>query len=575
MYSMLFTILEQVCAVIDMILVGNFVSATAFSALNLVIPIESLMTGLVMLFTGGAGIIASRLIGDQNFNGAYRTLTVACMSSLAMAAFFSISGLLLMDDIVTWLSPVPALFSYIRDYLGIYFAGLIPIAMYSVVMLIVNIDGKPDVVFVTVIISCILDIVFDIVFMKVLDLQVVGLALATVMSYVIPVLVLFPYLASRKCSFKFVFSTRGSLGILRDNLSMGLPYSLPYIATCLITLVVNTVVISSLGPYALYIWGAGYQMLSLTIVAMNCIGGTILVIMGSMLVGCHDMDGFHFLVKSCVRMSAVVVGVITLVILIFPRAFLSVFGYDLPDTDNRATYWLYWIVLFAIPYAICCIRVYVSQALDRKLLSVLPLVALFGFTIASLYILSDVSPEILFAAFPVSGVAFFMVDLLAVHFIGRMESYNSRFYLIPASDGLKSKCLSVPYTQEGLNGALVELSAFLDECGIGPAVGVSVNLCCEELMLSVVQNNADKGEGYFFDVFVLNDEEEVKITVKDAGSPFNPVRVYRKTAAEALASGEDMDLSLRLLNTMCKELTYNYMYGQNTIYMSFRKNQVS
>ena len=106
-----------------------------------------------------------------------------------------------------------------------------------------------------------------------------------------------------------------------------------------------------------------------------------------------------------------------------------------------------------------------------------------------------------------------------------------------------------------------------------PATIVNVNLCCEELMLSIVDNNAGKnlGAGWFFDVFVIDDEDEIKVTVKDAGAPFNPVRKYTGNAVEAMNSGEDMELSLRLVNRICKEFSYNYMYGQNTIYLSFAK----
>ena len=34
---------------------------------------------------------------------------------------------------------------------------------------------------------------------------------------------------------------------------------------------------------------------------------------------------------------------------------------------------------------------------------------------------------------------------------------------------------------------------------------------------------------------------------------------------------EDETLSLRLVNVLCKDLTYNYMYGQNAIFMNFSK----
>ena len=572
LFSMLFTVMEQLCIVVDMILVGNFVNANAFSALNLVVPIESLVIGVVMLLTGGAGVIASRQIGDQDFDGAYRTLSVSVLSTVAVMALMSVAGLFTIDSTVSILCPEPALERYLKEYLRIYYVSLIPLALYNVMILILNVDGKPDVVLWTVVSACILDILLDVVFMKQLKMGVTGTALAGAASYTVPLLFMIPYAGSRKCSFRF--SVSGDAGkIFVDNAKAGLPYSSPYIAICLITFLVNTLVLVRLGSYAMYIWGAGYQILSLMIVAMDCIGGTILVIMGSMLVGCHDMDGFSILTKWCIRMSAYVVGAMLLVVMIFPAATLSLFGYDIPEDSSAALTRIRCIVFLGIPYALCCIKIYVSQALGRPLLSTVPLVIFFVLSVGGLFAWSFVEEQTMFLSFVASGVLFIVLDWMACKLLSRHLGNVSDYLLIPAQDSVRSRCLSVPYSRDGLNAALNDLSIFLEECEIPMALTMNVNLCCEELMLSIVEKNENRnlGDDWFFDVFVLDGDEDVKVTIKDAGDPFNPVRNYRDSAADAIASGEDAELSLRLVNRLCKDLSYNYMYGQNTIYMSFPK----
>ena len=99
LYSLLFTIIEQLCIVVDMILVGNFVNTDAFSALNLVGPVESRVIGLIMLLTGGAGIIASRRIGNQDFEGAFGSLSTAAI--FVFAAFSLLSALSLFFCLIS------------------------------------------------------------------------------------------------------------------------------------------------------------------------------------------------------------------------------------------------------------------------------------------------------------------------------------------------------------------------------------------------------------------------------------------------------------------------------------------
>lgn len=575
LYSLLFTILEQLCIVVDMILVGNFVSTDAFSALNLVVPVESIVIGLIMLSTGGAGIIASRRIGNQDFEGAFGSLSTAAIFVFAVFSLLSALSLFFLPDIVMLLCPDSTLSVYVYDYLGVYFISLFPIGLYYVMILLLNVDGKPAIVLGTVISASALDIVLDVVFMKYMGMGVKGVALAGAISYTAPLLFLVPYVLSRRCAFRLMIRSGAQMiREFKENIAAGIPYCMPYLIMCLITFVVNTLVLTKLGSPGLYVWSAGYQVLSLVSTAMDCIGGTVLVIMGSMLVGCHDMSGFSILAKRCLEMAAIVVGTMVLFVLVFPVRTLSIFGYDIPADFHRAMFGVRCIVLLGIPYAVCIIKIYISQALDRKWLSTVPLAIFFVLTIGGLCLCSIIKPDWMFPSFLVSGVLFILFDLLSCFLLRGHFNGVSSYLLIPPQDSLNCKCISVMYNKEGLNAALSELEAFLGALGITQSLSDNINLCCEELMLSIIENNADKNlsKDWFFDVFILYETDGVKVTIKDAGAPFNPVKTFTKNAVEAMSSGEDMDLSLLLVNKVCSELTYNYMYGQNTIYMAFRSH---
>ncbi|MCQ2057127.1 MAG: ATP-binding protein [Bacteroidaceae bacterium] len=571
LFTILFMVAEQTCTTIDMIMVGNMVNADAFSALDLVIPLETVSTGIFMLMTGGAGILASRLIGDQSFRKANQILTVSAVSVCLTAAVFSAAVLAGLDRITSALCPDMLLRPYLKEYLPIYMAGLPAMAFYTIVNLIVNIDGKPQIALYAVLAGCVGDIVLNLVFMLGMDMGVAGLALSTVISYLIPLSILLPFIGSKKCSFKFTWPESGIMKMLKENTKAGFPYSLPYIIMCLITLLINSLVLKKLGSDALYVWSAGYQILSIIIVIMDCVGGTILVTMGSMLAGCQDVSGLKILIRNCSIITISMVGIIIIPVLLFPIGAASIFGFNLNGSDLPIAKWISCIALFGIPYCICCIKSYLNQALGRETGSTIQLTGFFIITIAAVLACSVFRPEWIFPIMPVAGIAAMILDAIVCGIIFRLNKNYSYYFLIPSYGEQVLMYQSVPYSRDGLNNALHKLEVFLDRCELSPALCINVNLACEEMMLSIVEHNDGKDQDYFFDVIILDDDNDVKITIKDAGYPFNPIRRYNDTAADAINAGDDADLSLRLVNKLCQELTYNYMYGQNTIYMSFKK----
>lgn len=352
LFTILFMVAEQTCTTIDMIMVGNMVNADAFSALDLVIPLETVSTGIFMLMTGGAGILASRLIGDQSFRKANQILTVSAVSVCLTAAVFSAAVLAGLDRITSALCPDMSLRPYLKEYLPIYMAGLPAMAFYTIVNLIVNIDGKPQIALYAVLAGCVGDIVLNLVFMLGMDMGVAGLALSTVISYLIPLSILLPFIGSKKCSFKFTWPESGIMKMLKENTKAGFPYSLPYMIMCLITLLINSLVLKKLGSDALYVWSAGYQILSIIIVIMDCVGGTILVTMGSMLAGCQDVSGLKILIRNCSIITISMVGIIIIPVLLFPIGAASIFGFNLNGSDLPIAKWISCIALFGIPYCI-------------------------------------------------------------------------------------------------------------------------------------------------------------------------------------------------------------------------------
>lgn len=562
---------EQVCLTFNMIFAGQFVSPEAFSALDLAIPVESFMTGLILLLVGGAAAPASRYVGDQQFDKAYKLLTSSLLLATGVSVFISVIALLNLDAVVRMLCSNDDLAFYLKDYLRVYFMLFIPLTASTALVQMINIDGKPAVGTVATVVACVLDVALDVLFLKGMNMGVEAVAVSDLIAYVLMIVIILPFLLSKSSQFKFLLARKELKALQKENLSAGVSYCIPNVVMCAIVFVVNNLVLNRLGVDTLYVWSVGYQIFSIVLMLMNCIGGTVLVTMGSMLVGCGEMKGFRFLADRSFIMGGAIVLIIVTAILIFPNLTLALFGGPATASADKI-FSLRMVVLFAIPYSVCSLKSYLAQAMDNSKMAILPFAFFFFISLLFFFLSSVLYPYLMFLSLTVAGVVYLVADSI---FSARMRVLHpdySPYLLIPGNEGKHSFFVSVPYNSEGLESALADTAAFLQECNLSPSLLGGINICCEEMMMNLVEKNKHKGEGYFFDVFVLDDEGMIKVTIKDAGLPFNPVKKFEGTAAEALEAGEEMDLSLRLVNVLCQDLSYNYMFGQNTTYMSFKKD---
>lgn len=572
--SILLMIIEQVTSMADMVLVGNFVCADAFSALDLCLPVENLVHGLQLLLTGGAAIIASRHIGNQEFDKADKVLTVSLLSSALVALLASVFALAFLKPIVGILCTDASLAPYLESYLRVFFYGLIPMSIYISCSCILNVDGKPMVITLWASVACGVDLILDVVFMKGLGMGIEGQAYATVVSYILPVVAFIPYKASKKCRYSFrLAGSREGWQMFGRNVSDGVSYCMPFVVSCLMLFVLNSIVLNKLGPDGLYVWSVGYQVFSVGLLFMDCLGGNIIVTMGSMLAGCRDTVGLKALLYRCLKITGIGIGVFTVLVIIFPGIMLKIFGMDSTVSISGAVRDMRLIAIFLLPFCLVCIKTYFSMAVGRNKLAMISFASLFVAVIAGVWIWSAVKPESMLAAIPAAGFLMAAVEAIVAHSVRKHKHPDySPYFLIPSLSTEGTLYLSIPYTNKGRDAALNGLAAFVEERNLPPSLGMGLNLCCEELMFNIQENNAQNGDGFFYDLFIIDDKNDIKVTVKDAGQPFNPIRKFEKLAGQAmLEDDEDFDLSLQIVNSMCQELNYNYMYGQNVIFMTFRK----
>jgi signal transduction histidine kinase len=90
-------------------------------------------------------------------------------------------------------------------------------------------------------------------------------------------------------------------------------------------------------------------------------------------------------------------------------------------------------------------------------------------------------------------------------------------------------------------------------------------------MTNIAQHSKGSVVAQTFDVHLHVNEEGVFVTLKDAGKPFDPIKAGKMADEQIGAKGSE-HLGLRLVTHIIPDITYKFMYGQNTVFIWKKKS---
>jgi len=191
-------------SIVDGFFVGNYVGASGLAAINMSLPIFSLLFGLSLMLAIGSSVISGKLMGEGEVKSAsiMFTKTFIAMTllsiTLVILIYFNLHTILKLFGVTEELMSIAIL------YLN-YILAFIPFLMIGLVLdYFVKIDNKPSLAFGALLFSSIVNIVLDWYMIVYLQSGVEGAALATGISQVALFIVLLPHFFSKKATIRFV-----------------------------------------------------------------------------------------------------------------------------------------------------------------------------------------------------------------------------------------------------------------------------------------------------------------------------------------------------------------------------------
>ncbi|MDR0841400.1 MAG: MATE family efflux transporter [Christensenellaceae bacterium] len=337
--------------IVDQIFVGQGLGYLGNAATGIIFPITVIGWGLSLLFGDGGAAFLSINQGAGDTKNAGKSVANSLLLSFLTGAVLIAVSYIAGDSLLYALGATDATIELTRDYGRIIFA-MIPIALAGQTLVtIIRADGSPKYAMFTMLVGCVLNIIFDPITIFVWGWGIKGAAYATIFGQFVSFVLAAVYLVRSK-TFRVKFSDfMPKWSILKRVIPLGGSSFLTQISIVLVTIVNNKLLVS----YGMKSEYGGDIPLAAFVVIMKLFQIVLNIAIG-IAAGAQPIIGYNFGAKRYDRVKEtfkyVVVSTLIITVLcmlafeVFPAAFIALFG----EGSN---------VLYA-NFAVSCLRIYLS-----------------------------------------------------------------------------------------------------------------------------------------------------------------------------------------------------------------------
>lgn len=222
----------------DTFFIANGVGSIGLTALNLVLPLWSLVSGIGLMIGMGAGIRYSIQMGRDNKRGADRVFTHAIVIGTIVGIIITIIGILFSYDIVKVLGADETVMPLAGSYLKTLLSFSCVFILNNIITIFVRNDNAPNLAMVAMILGSLSNIVLDYIFIFTFKLGMFGAAIATGTTPILSLLVLSIHFIRKKNNFKLI-KCKFNKNDIKSILSLGIPSFITEFSSGVIILIFN------------------------------------------------------------------------------------------------------------------------------------------------------------------------------------------------------------------------------------------------------------------------------------------------------------------------------------------------
>lgn len=546
---------------------GNLLGADAFNAVNTVMPLVNAVSVLTLICNIGGSVIAARHIASGNKEKADKIYTVSLTSSVCVALLCTLFLDFNLDAVSAFLCPGEEGMAQARQYLSIMLAYFLFVPFCTTLSSFFSVEGHPEVVTRSVIISNAINVILDIVFIAVMGWGIEGAAWSTVISGVVNLAIYFAHLLKGKSTYHFTVKAFDSefWATLGSNLKQGFGFNIFYIVINLFVLYSNTLISHSLGMVALSQFGLCIQLESVTfgvVVGITMAGISHICRMQ----GECDTDGIKFVISRCLKFVLIFYGFLALIMSLFPGLILTCFGMNTPGMAEACRIPFICFAVFYLCFAFLAVYSTVAMQMNGHIGGKIFFIFGIGIlTALNMLAWSKVSPDKLWIGFVTGSIPMLIGALCYAYSFHHRNKAITRFTFLDTFPVRVRFDFSMDYKLTKMDKLMHELRIFSQVCQIPEFIFDHIKYCCAELCESVAQKRL-KRNIQSFDLSFIETEKSFRLIIKDNGTPDNTLDYDTELSeklTETFSIPSQRDTRLYLIHKMSNHIEYNYVFGMN------------
>lgn len=321
---------------VDTYFIGMLNDSNQLAAANIAMPVFMILMAIAGIVGSGASSYISRCLGNEDYDEANRTISIATGILIVMSIIVMIGGILMSPSIAKGLGANEATFDYTYRYIAIMFMGAISVMCSYALGQLLRSEGNIMQSVIGLTLGTVVNIVLDPILIFGFHMEITGAAIATVIGQTSTLLYFtYAYLKGKTTLKINLKKFKYDQNIFKEIFTIGVPASLNQMLMGIATIVVNNIAVS----YGnLTVAGMGVAMKIMTI-------GTF-IFMGFS-AGCQPLVGYNYgcknipRVKEIIKKGIIITSIIgmglALIFGVFANSLIGLFTSDVEVIDKGAT----------------------------------------------------------------------------------------------------------------------------------------------------------------------------------------------------------------------------------------------
>lgn len=203
--SILFLAFISAYQIVDGYFISSYVGSNALAAVNLILPLNSIIFAVGLMFAAGGGALVSMKLGEKDTKTASKYVSNLLMISIVFGLLASVLAFLFKGFILERLGVNSELWEYANLYSIFTFITFPFIIAKMELAGFLRAEGSPKISLIMTIIGGLANIILDFLFIAIFDMGVAGAGLATLLGIIISLIYASIYFKSPKSAFSIGF----------------------------------------------------------------------------------------------------------------------------------------------------------------------------------------------------------------------------------------------------------------------------------------------------------------------------------------------------------------------------------